>query len=111
VRVLVMFSCWPACLHGSPHRAPRAFWAGVPWSWHVDLDSYEVHVISGASQWVEAALHARKALRAGVAGYCFLLCMLGGMPGAVFIFTSFADQEYNSNAAPAGLHVHRLKMC
>jgi hypothetical protein len=33
VRVSVMLSCRPACLHGSTHGAPGDFWAGVSRSW------------------------------------------------------------------------------
>jgi hypothetical protein len=41
----------------------------------LDLDSYELHVISVTLQWVEAALRACPALRAGSAATAGLLCM------------------------------------
>jgi hypothetical protein len=51
------------CLHGSPHGAPRLLGGGLL---VLDLDSYDLHVISGALQWVETALRACPALHAGV---------------------------------------------
>jgi hypothetical protein len=66
VRVSVMLSCRPACLHGimaahTEHRETLGGGLSV-----LDLDSYDLHVISGALQWVETALRACPALHAGV---------------------------------------------